>query len=203
VKRQAFGLLWLCCIVSGWAQTQALPTTPVYIEERQRIEAERVREGANFDAQEAACYQRFAVNDCLIEVQVKRISVLADLKRQESRLHDHERNQQGTEALNRLELKALERRQWQEENQVQKGVGRAQERLKEQQEKQADHAARAVSDPAPVTVPAPSGPTDAEQAQARARYTRRQIDAQKKRQELIKRQADKTSKPAKSLPNPP
>ena len=69
MKRRHVGLLWLCCLTQVWAQTQSLPTAPVSSEDYQRIESARARESANFDAQEAACYQRFAVNDCLKNVQ--------------------------------------------------------------------------------------------------------------------------------------
>jgi hypothetical protein len=202
MKRLVFSLLWLCGVVPVWSQAQALPTAQVSIEDYQRIEAERKRESANFDAQEAACYQRFAVNDCLKKLQTKRIAVMADLKRQETRLHDQERSQQGTDALERIEQKGLEQ-QRQEDIQAQDGAGRAQEKLQEQQNKQAEHATKAASGPASGSSPAPSGPTDAEHAEARASYERKQIDAEKKRQELIKRQSKQTGKPANSLPIPP
>jgi hypothetical protein len=205
MKRLAFGLLWLSGAVSVWAQVPSVPNAPVSIEDYRHIEATRTREGADFDAQDAACYQRFAVNDCLKKVQSKRIAVMADLKRQDALLQDRERAQRGVEALERIEQKALERKRGQEENQVSDGVARAQEKLEEQLGKRAEHsakAARAASDPAPVSVPSPTGPTTAEQTQARARYESRQADAQRKRQEVIQRQAVKVGKPVQPLPLP-
>ena len=186
-----------------WSQTQSLAEGPVSSEDYQRIEDARLREGANFDAQEAACYERFAVNDCLKKVQIKRIAVMAELKRQEARLHGRERNQQGVEALERIEQKALERQQKQDENQGQDAVDRAQEKLLEQQDKRAEHAAKAASGPDSVSVPVPAGPTAAEQAEARASYERKQAEAQKKREDVFKRQAEKVGKPAMPLPVPP
>ena len=202
MKRLIFGLLWLCSNLPLWAQTQSISPAPVSNDDYQRIESARTRERANFDAQEAACYQRFAVNDCLKKVQSKRIAVMAELKRQEGLLHDRERAQQGAEALERIEQKALERQQRSDEDQTEGGANRVQQKLQEQQDKRAEHAAKAASGPVPVSAPVPTGPTVADQAEARASYARKQADAEKKRQELLKRQAEKASAPAKPLPVP-
>jgi transposase len=207
MKRLALCLLCLCCNLSAWAQAQsnAQVSVPALVtsEDYQRIEAVRVREGSNFDAQEAACYERFAVNDCLKKVQTKRRALMADLKRQESALHARERQQQGAEALQRIEQKSIERQQRQEEIETENGADRAQDKLHGQQDKQAEHAAKAASGSAPVATPAPTGPSVAEQAEARASYERKLVDAENKRQEMIKRQTEKSGKPAKSLPLPP
>jgi TolA-binding protein len=201
MKRLLFGLLCLCCAAQVVAQTAALE--PVSSQDYERIEALRALESANLDALEAACYQRFAVNDCLKKVQSRRIALLADLRRQEARLHDRERQILGAEALQRLEQKALERKQLQDDIQAEGGVEGAQEKLREQQSKQAEHAAKAASGSAPVAKQAPTGPTAAEQSQARASYERKQADAERKRQELAKRLAEKAAKPVKPLPVPP
>jgi hypothetical protein len=133
--------------------------------------------------------------------------LLADLKRQETLLHERERVQQGADALQRIEQKTQERQQRQEDIQTQDGAARAQDKLQEQQNKQAEHAAIAASDaapaPAPASAPSPAGPTATEQTLSRADYERKQVDAEKKRQELIKRQTEKTGKPSKPLPVPP
>jgi hypothetical protein len=200
MRRLVVGLLWSC--VTLLVQAQALSATPVLPEDYQRIEAERVREGAILDTQDAACYQHFAVNDCLKKVQSRRIALMADLKRQEARLHARERQQQAAEALQRIEQKALEQQQKQEEVQAGDGGARTQDKLREQQDKQAQHAAKAASGTAPVSPPAATGPTAQEQAQARASYERKQADAEKKRQELARRQSEKAGKAAKPLPLP-
>jgi hypothetical protein len=202
MKRLVFSLLWLCGAMPLWAQTQTMPLAPVSNEDYQRIESARTRERANFEAQEAACYQRFAVNDCLKKVQSKRIAVMAELKRQEGLLHDRERAQQGADALERIEQKALERQQRLDEDQTAEGANHEQTKLQEQKDKRAEHAAKATSSPVPVSATVPTGPTVTDQAEARASYARKQADAEKKRQELLKRQAEKASAPAKPLPVP-
>lgn len=87
----------------GPAQSQASPSfTEV---ERARIERERAAEMLRQQQVESACYQRFAVNDCLLESRVKHREVMADLKRQEINLNDRERRLRSSEQLRRIEDK--------------------------------------------------------------------------------------------------
>lgn len=60
-------------------------------EERARIDAERVRLGAAFDAEAAGCRDRFFVNACLHDVQARRRAALDPLRRRELDLDDAER----------------------------------------------------------------------------------------------------------------
>ncbi|WP_027475489.1 hypothetical protein [Curvibacter gracilis] len=85
------------------APSQASPSfTEV---ERARIERERSAEMLRQQQVESACYQRFAVNDCLLEARVKHREVMADLKRQEITLNDRERRLRSSEQLRRIEDK--------------------------------------------------------------------------------------------------
>lgn len=67
--------------------------------QRQRIGQVRAAEEARFAAAESACYQRFAVNDCLTTVQRERRAVREGLRRQEIALNDIERQQRAAEHL--------------------------------------------------------------------------------------------------------
>ena len=73
--------------------------------ERERIRQTRASQQARFIAQEAGCYARFAVNDCLIEVRAHRRELLADLRRQEILLNDAQRKRRGAEQLLRSDEK--------------------------------------------------------------------------------------------------
>ena len=93
----------------------ALAQSDVEIEEtfmvRDAVERERIRqahasEQARVADQEAECYQRFAVNDCLIKVRAQRREVLADLRRQEISLNDAQRKRRGAEQLLRSDARA-------------------------------------------------------------------------------------------------
>ena len=74
--------------------------------ERERIQQTRASEQAKFVAQEAQCYARFAVNDCLREVRSHRREVLGDLRRQEISLNDAQRKRRGAEQLLRSDARS-------------------------------------------------------------------------------------------------
>ena len=59
--------------------------------ERARIAAERSQAMAGYEQDQADCYQRFAVNDCLREVRQRRRVVVEELRRQEIVLNDQRR----------------------------------------------------------------------------------------------------------------
>ena len=74
--------------------------------ERQRVSESRAAGLARFAAQEAGCYQRFAVNDCLAEVRRARRELLADLRRQDLSINDAQRKRRGSEQLLQSDEKA-------------------------------------------------------------------------------------------------
>jgi colicin import membrane protein len=100
-------------------------------QERERITAQRKSIEDNFATEQAACYQRFAVNDCLQDSRVRRRDALADLRRQEISLNDAERKQRGAQQTRKVEEKTSAQKQEQ---------GDAQRRKKEdaQQRRQLD-----------------------------------------------------------------
>ena len=75
---------------------------------RARISAERKAVEADFGAKERACYQRFAVNDCLQAARNQRREALATLRREEIALNDAERQRKAAERLQALEQRAAE-----------------------------------------------------------------------------------------------
>ncbi len=68
-------------------------------EQREWIARTREKYEAQFRAQEIACYQRFAVNDCLNDSRGTERSVKADLRRQEILINDAERKRRGARQL--------------------------------------------------------------------------------------------------------
>jgi len=190
--RGFLALLALSCAMPVWAADLA-PLTTDNGAEYQRIEELRAREMADFSAREAACYQRFAVNDCLKTLQAPHRAVLADLRRQETRLHDRERAQQAAEQLQRSQEKRLEKEQASE----QAAAANAEERLRAQ--KQAAPAASAAS--GAVHPAQASGPDAAERAAHVKNLAAKQAAAQKKRQEVTERLREKQrAKPVSPLP---
>ena len=166
-----------------------------------RIEATRARENAAFDAQEAQCYKRFAVNSCLKKVQSARTAELRELKRQETSLHDAERKQQGVEALERIDQKAREKIDKDAQAEVDAASNAAQDRLRSQKDKQAEHAAKAVNpDNASSGPRETTAPSVAQQAQNREAYANKLAEAARKREAAAKRISEKTGQPLPPKP---
>lgn len=68
-------------------------------EQREWITRTREKYQVQFNAEEIACYQRFAVNDCLHDNRRTQRAVMADLRRQEILLNDAERKRRGARQL--------------------------------------------------------------------------------------------------------
>jgi hypothetical protein len=104
--------------------------------------------------------------------------------------------------LQRIARRAQEKREAQQPS----GEQGASERLQAQREKQEAHAARLQASGTPELVKkseSPSGPTLQEQAQNKLEYQRKQAEAEKRRQEMARRKAEKAEKRPAPLPTPP
>ena len=183
------------------AQTTAWPleTSPQTIAlERERIDRERRSEEARFSAEQAICYRRFAVNDCLRDIRGQHRQVMEKLRLAEIQLNDLERRQRAAEqeraAAERSDPAALQ------EAIRQREAVRAEheERLQRAADKQADRE-RAQADRLPRQAPAPysaSGPDAAQQAENRRLFEEKQRQALERKAEREKNLADKAAKPA-------
>ncbi len=74
-------------------------------QQREWIEQTRARYQAEFRKQEIACYQRFAVNDCLLESRRTERELMADLRRQEILINDAQRKRRAARQLLRSDEK--------------------------------------------------------------------------------------------------
>jgi colicin import membrane protein len=96
-------LLMVVSVFSQSAETGSGSLQPLDIEgERSRIQSERTREEALNVKEEAACYARFAVTNCLGQVRVRRREVLDKLRRQEIAINDAERKKKGLEQIEQI-----------------------------------------------------------------------------------------------------
>jgi colicin import membrane protein len=75
-------------------------------DERARIQADRTQAQTRFTREESACYQKFAVNDCINEARARRRETLADLRRQELSLAETDRKRAGADQIRRIEEKS-------------------------------------------------------------------------------------------------
>ena len=202
-----------------WAEPVSEPgVEPVAQQAYQHMDHLRAQEAAQYQAQQAECYTRFAVNGCLRDAHSRHRAVLADLQRQQKALHEQDRLYRGAQALQRTRQKAQEHQEKQQ--QAAQAGSSAAEKMQAQQDRQAAHAEQvaqaaqtarsAKATPATQTpvshssAPRPdkasSQLTAAQQAENRAAYQRKLQQAETRRQEAAKRQAEK--KPAAALPLP-
>ena len=126
-----FVLFLFCCGLSlgaAMAQSPAQEKDSNALE-RSKIAAERARLEAGFQAEEAACKSRFAVNACLQEIRPRRNAAMADLRRQDLLINEAERKARGADQIQKTEDKSsLERQQQraEQEKKAQQETERAQ-----------------------------------------------------------------------------
>lgn len=103
-----FFALWLGLLsVFAQAQSDHAENSPDNIAaQRALISAERSRLNAGYLTEDAACYKKFAVNNCLGEVNARRREAMANLRRQEVLLNDEERRRKGAEQIRKTEEKS-------------------------------------------------------------------------------------------------
>ena len=100
MRRQLSFLLIAFCLASTSAQTSHEGMS------RQQIQEARSAEEARISDQESACYERFAVNDCLKQARAKRRLALEGLRRQEVILNDLERRKKAADQLELIQEKS-------------------------------------------------------------------------------------------------
>lgn len=160
---------------------------------QQRAALEEVHERSR-----AECYQRFAVNDCLLAVKRLRGEQMGDLRRQEIALNDLERKRKSAAQLRTLDEHLLD-------STVQKAQVQRLERSETAAQKQLNHDARVpkapvVPKPSPAKTVTRQGLTAAERAAASGTFEQRQLEAQQRQQEAQNARAKRTKPLAQPLP---
>jgi len=102
-------LLALACAASAQTDAAGAPEATHATSERQRIARERHEAESEFAAAQKACWQKFAVNDCLRRAQFAKRERLDALRQQEWALDDQQRTQRAQERLRQIEEKGKER----------------------------------------------------------------------------------------------
>lgn len=205
---------WVC-VLGGWAwglSAMAQGAVPESASER-KAERERIAEARKAIAAEqtqtkAACYQRFAVEDCLRAARAKAREAEAPLKAREMLINDAERKEKAAERVKSIEERQgtapghppasrpvsavrqepaaqAERRQQDAQRRADEQRSREQSRAKEQPQRDAAQATRA--------------------AEARERHEQTLKAAAERKQRLERQQAEDAAagrKPAAPLPAP-
>ena len=214
-------LVTLCCMLLG-ATAQVTDAFESSLGAQQQLEnthrlvidVKRQQLQSGFAAEDVMCYKRFAVNNCLHEINARRTASLADLRRQDILLKDQERKRRGFEEIRHIETKQTDASQQELTEKRAQIVSEYEARVQAFNQRQG-----------------PKLPTvDAERAAAQARANRlktaeikaevrrikqlsapqeaaklrvRQVEAEKRRAEHAQQQVAKQSGPVKSLPTPP
>jgi hypothetical protein len=169
----------------------------VYAQQDQ-IDAQRSRVTQEADAAERACNESFAVTDCVKKVQARQRQQLAEIKREETTLHDVQRKEQAAEQARQT---AEKRAQYEQQvAQASAATADTAQRKQEQEDKRRQHgemAANAVK--APNTGASRPAPPDAKNY--RSEWERKQQEADKKRLDRNRRMQEKAN--AKAVPGLP
>lgn len=199
MKLQLFLLVIASSAMAAGAQTA--PGSDAQTE-RSRIAAERSQAEARFAAQEVACYQIFAVNDCLKAAKSQRRERLSDLRRQDLTLNEAERKRRASDRVSGID----ERNSAQSQQEAAAQRAESVQRLRQRQDEMAKRAAERVRDPgsAPVRAtkarPEARDPIEAvpkvkparihDSAEAVRRSQLRQQEAQERRDRVARRLAE-------------
>ena len=192
--------------LGAWAQEEATDKAAAQARtaERARINEARSVLQTETQARERACYQQFSVNACLSEARAKRRAALAELQRQEIVLNDQERKERAAKALaGQAEREATHAEKAQEAaakpahvpqakapmpaasaaEQAQRAQTAAERRAAETARKQVQHAGKV-----------------ADEAENTRRFEAKQSQAQKRREDRARREAQATKPAAAPLP---
>ena len=201
------------------AQTAGTPTqsgmavTSISDAERARIAIERTRLNSKFATEDAVCYRKFLVNECLDEVKIKRREALADLQRQENSLDAQDRKVKGAEQIRKIEDRASPEKQQQEADRRAAALRDFESRKEHEKQKDADRVttqsnAKANSDAAANRIKGNKDKADGRVSRQAAnadevkKFNERQDKAKERQARHERDQRDQTKTPAKSLPLP-
>lgn len=218
MKKILFSLLSALAFVAhaqlpSTAPAAATTTAPVVDVERARIGAERARLEAGFTAEEAACYKKFLVFNCLDAIKPRRREAMAELRRQEVLLDEQDRKARAAEQIRKTEEKASLEKQQEAADRRASSLKDFEERLERDKHKNADRATLKSNEKANIDSAADRLKSNQQKATGRStkqadsaeevRKFNEKQDKAKERQARYER--DKLSRigpPAKSLPQP-
>ena len=167
---------------------------------RSKIAEERARVEAQFNKDEAACYKRFAVSGCLLDLQKQRRLVLDKLRQQDNALNAAERQEKAQRQLQQIREKTAPEKMAEEaakRAQAEKDFNERQEKAKQSTESVKPPQGRAVQSPKPA------GRTSEQAAESELRFNRKLQDAQQRRERLPSPSEGSSGSAPKPLPAAP
>ena len=193
-------LLASCCVR---AQNMAGEGVESPAQSRGAIENLRIQKTEEFDRIQHACYQKFAVNDCLSTLNAQRRQLMADLKRQEEAISSSERMQKAAEQLQRLEQKKRDAEQRNAEAKPVDPIVVEYEKRHSQQEKADQHQQKAAENsPREPKIRASEVPAPSVLRQRQAAYAQKIAEANRRKADRDKRMLEQNPT-IQGLPKPP
>jgi hypothetical protein len=173
-------------LLSGVCLGQEVVTPLDPAAERKLISAQRAAQEAHFQQLQQGCYQRFAVNDCLIQVRRERRGVRDELRRREILLNDLERQSQAIDELNRIQANLSPERQEQTSQQAEQARQEAIARQTRNDEKKAARLNAPVQSPQ-KSLRDQASPNPLESARNERAYLDKIAEAQQRKADLEQR----------------
>lgn len=177
--------------------------------ERARIQGDRDRLEERFAKAQAACYLKFAVNDCLGDARLIRREAVADLRRQEISLNAAEAKRRGAQQLSRIEEKSSPEAELEAANRRAAALQAQQARQADADEKAAARATAGLAADAHVNDEKDrsekSGQAQAERAakaDAAALKQKQYADRQKQAQERAEQRRQRLARQSRSTARP-
>ncbi|MES2361031.1 MAG: hypothetical protein V4646_04440 [Pseudomonadota bacterium] len=212
-------LLWAAWGFAVQAQTAATVTpsaTPAQATpdaERARISAERARLESKFAAENAACYKKFLVNNCLDKIKIGHNEALADLRRQEISLDAEDRKARGAEQMRKTEEKMSPEKQQEAADRRASSLKDYESRLERERQKNADRATTQSNEKSSIEAAANRVKSNQEKAGERStkqaaaaeetrKFNEKQEKAKERQAQHERDKLNQTKPPAKSLPTP-
>ncbi len=212
-------LLLTCCLlvaaqpVAGVATASGATAQVVRDGERERINTQRPRLDAGFTVEDIACYKKFLTNQCLAEVKVRRDAVMADFRRQEISLDQHERQEKGAEQMRKTEEKSSAEKQQEAADKRATALKNNEARLEQEKQKVADRASMQSNEKSNTDAAANRLKDSQQKADSRkskqaasaeeVRKFNARLEKAKERQARYQRDlANQTKPPANPLPKP-
>lgn len=207
-------LLMLLLGSAATAQTSAVTSQTADIDAQRRAIAEkRDQLEARLLVEDAACYQKFAVNNCLQNVDAQRLKAIAGLRKQEIKLNDDDRKKKGDQQLRNIQEKTLPEKLAQDRDSRTQSLKDFQVRQERDKENASKRSAVATTEKSNLEANAAKLQANEKKIQARAlkqasaaketkKFNARQIEANERRIEHAAEQAKRSKPAAKPLPIP-
>ena len=195
-----------------WAQTVAADRNVDLAAERARLKEERSVVDRRAKQEQVACYQKFAVEDCLRESRRQRRTLDDDLKRQEAAINDIDRKRRAAAQLKRLDKapprpqddpEKRQQSQQSQENREQRAAEHARTRAEAAAKSEANRRDFEAKQRSNAAEQAKAAKMRAEAPQERERYERKVEQAEEHRVARERRNAARSKPRSAPLPTPP